>query len=90
VWLIYDKKGSGKHQLTDSEAVEEALCFGWIDSRPNKLDDERYMQLFSPRVICIASRACLPASAAVGWRAARAQESSGEVRESTTPGGRTE
>jgi uncharacterized protein YdeI (YjbR/CyaY-like superfamily) len=29
--------------------VEEALCFGWVDSRPNKLDDERYMQLFSPR-----------------------------------------
>ncbi len=29
--------------------MEEALCFGWVDSRPNKLDDERYMQLFSPR-----------------------------------------
>lgn len=29
--------------------MEEALCFGWIDSKPNVLDDERYMQLFSPR-----------------------------------------
>lgn len=29
--------------------MEEALCYGWVDSRPNKLDDERYMQLFSPR-----------------------------------------
>jgi uncharacterized protein YdeI (YjbR/CyaY-like superfamily) len=48
-WLIYDKKGSGKQNLTYDEAVEEALCFGWIDSRPNTLDDERWMQLFSPR-----------------------------------------
>lgn len=49
VWLIYDKKGSGKQNLTYVEAVEEALCFGWIDSRSNILDDERWMQLFSPR-----------------------------------------
>lgn len=49
VWLIYDKKGSGKQNLTYDEAVEEALCFGWIDSRPNTLDDKRWMQLFSPR-----------------------------------------
>ena len=31
------------------ETVDEALCFGWIDSRPNKLDDERAMRLFTPR-----------------------------------------
>lgn len=49
VWLIYDKKGSGKPSLTYDEAVEEALCFGWIDSRPNTLDAARWMQLFSPR-----------------------------------------
>ncbi len=48
-WLIYDKKGSGKQNLTYDQAVEEALCFGWIDSRPNTLDDQRWMQLFSPR-----------------------------------------
>ncbi|HEX3271072.1 MAG TPA: YdeI/OmpD-associated family protein [Ktedonobacterales bacterium] len=49
VWLIYYKKESGKPRVAYAEAVEEALCFGWIDSRPNALDDERYMQLFSPR-----------------------------------------
>src|SRR5579883_642961 len=49
VWLIYYKKNSGKSRVPYDEAVEEALCFGRIDSRPNALDDERYMQLFSPR-----------------------------------------
>lgn len=49
VWLIYYKKGSGKPSVSYDEAVEEALCFGWIDSRVNALDDERYMQVFSPR-----------------------------------------
>ena len=49
VWLVSYKKGSGKPGVSYPEAVEEALCFGWIDSRPNALDDERYMQRFSPR-----------------------------------------
>lgn len=49
VWLVYHKKDSGKPSVTYAEAVEEALCFGWVDSRPNTLDDARYMQLFSPR-----------------------------------------
>jgi uncharacterized protein YdeI (YjbR/CyaY-like superfamily) len=49
VWLIYYKKESGKPRVPYADAVEEALCFGWVDSRPNKLDDERFMQLFSPR-----------------------------------------
>ncbi|MEO8611186.1 MAG: YdeI/OmpD-associated family protein [Chloroflexota bacterium] len=47
--LIYYKKGSGKPRVAYEEAVEEALCFGWIDSVTNVIDDERYMQLFSPR-----------------------------------------
>jgi uncharacterized protein YdeI (YjbR/CyaY-like superfamily) len=49
IWLIYYKKESGKPRVQYDEAVEEALCYGWIDSLPNKLDDERYMQLFTPR-----------------------------------------
>jgi uncharacterized protein YdeI (YjbR/CyaY-like superfamily) len=49
VWLIYYKKESGKPRVSYDEAVEEALCFGWIDSVPNKIDDESYKQLFSPR-----------------------------------------
>ena len=49
VWLIYYKKQSGTASVTYAEAVEEALCYGWVDSRPNKLDAERYQQLFAPR-----------------------------------------
>ena len=49
VWLIYYKKSSGKPRVSYDDAVEEALCFGWIDSRPNVIDDERFMQLFTPR-----------------------------------------
>ncbi|MEO7923749.1 MAG: YdeI/OmpD-associated family protein, partial [Chitinophagaceae bacterium] len=49
VWLIYYKKASGKPALPIPEAVEEALCFGWIDSLSRKLDDERTMLKFTPR-----------------------------------------
>jgi len=49
VWMIYYKKQSGKRKLDYSEAVEEALCFGWIDSAPRKLDDNRAMLKFTPR-----------------------------------------
>ncbi len=49
VWLIYYKKKSAIPTLTWSEAVDEALCFGWIDSLAKPLDEERYMQFFSRR-----------------------------------------
>ncbi len=49
VWLMYYKKESGKPRVSYDAAVEEALCFGWIDSVANKIDDERYKQMFSPR-----------------------------------------
>ena len=49
VWLISYKKASGKPRFEYNEAVEEALCFGWIDSKPNTLDDERSMLWFAPR-----------------------------------------
>lgn len=49
VWVIYYKKGSGMPTVSYDEAVEEALCFGWIDSLPNKLDEISYLQLFTPR-----------------------------------------
>lgn len=49
VWLLYYKKQSGKPRVSYDEAVEEALCFGWIDSVPNAVDDESYIQLFTPR-----------------------------------------
>ena len=49
VWLISYKKATGKPRLEYDDAVEEALCFGWIDSKPNKLDAERSMLWFAPR-----------------------------------------
>lgn len=49
VWLVYYKKGSGKPSINYDASVEEALCFGWIDSIIKKLDDERYMRKFTPR-----------------------------------------
>lgn len=49
VWLIGYKKGSNIPSLAWSEAVEEALCFGWIDSKRIPVDEEKYMQFFSKR-----------------------------------------
>ena len=49
VWMIYYKKETGKREFDMADAVEEALCFGWIDSIAQKLDDERTMQKFTPR-----------------------------------------
>jgi len=51
VWLVYYKKNSQRSSVTYEEAVEEALCFGWIDSTVNSIDEERYMQLYTPRKI---------------------------------------
>lgn len=49
VWLIRYKKATGKPYVDYDESVEEALCFGWIDSLPRKLDEERTMLYFAPR-----------------------------------------
>ena len=49
VWLVYAKKHTGLPSLTYNDAVEEALCFGWIDSKINPIDDAFYMQVFTPR-----------------------------------------
>lgn len=49
VWLITYKKATGKPRVEYDEAVEEALCFGWVDSKPSKLDDERSLLYFAPR-----------------------------------------
>lgn len=49
VWLISYKKETGKPRFDYDIAVEEALCFGWIDSKPNKLDEERSLLWFAPR-----------------------------------------
>ena len=49
VWFVSYKKATGKPRVEYGEAVEEALCFGWIDSKANGLDDERSMLWMSPR-----------------------------------------
>lgn len=49
IWLIYYIKDTGKPRIPYNDAVEQALCFGWIDSIVKKLDDERSVQRFSPR-----------------------------------------
>lgn len=49
VWLIFFKKGTGKASVDYNAAVEEALCYGWIDSIIKKLDDEKYARKFTPR-----------------------------------------
>ncbi|MGB2698321.1 MAG: YdeI/OmpD-associated family protein [Candidatus Zixiibacteriota bacterium] len=49
IWLIYYKKHTGKPRIPYDDAVEEALCFGWIDSTVKRLDDEKYAQKFTPR-----------------------------------------
>jgi len=49
IWLVYYKKSAGKTRLDYVEAVEEALCFGWIDSTLRPIDEEKYMQRFTPR-----------------------------------------
>ncbi|MFC3199347.1 YdeI family protein [Parapedobacter deserti] len=49
VWLVQHRKSTGRPTITWSEAVDEALCFGWIDSIKKKLDEESTIQFFSKR-----------------------------------------
>ena len=49
IWLVYPKKETGKPRIEYNDAVEEALCFGWIDSIVKKLDETSTAQRFSPR-----------------------------------------
>jgi uncharacterized protein YdeI (YjbR/CyaY-like superfamily) len=49
VWLCIFKKGSGEATVTYAEALDEALCFGWIDSQGRPYDKSSYLQKFSPR-----------------------------------------
>jgi uncharacterized protein YdeI (YjbR/CyaY-like superfamily) len=49
IWLVYNKKQSGRPRVAYAEAVEEALCFGWIDGITKPMDENRYAQRFTPR-----------------------------------------
>jgi uncharacterized protein YdeI (YjbR/CyaY-like superfamily) len=49
IWLVYYRRSSGKPRLSYNDSVDEALCFGWIDSIAKKIDEERFAQRFTPR-----------------------------------------
>jgi len=49
IWLIYYKKHTGKPRIPYDDAVEEALCYGWIDSTVKRIDEEIFIQKFTPR-----------------------------------------
>jgi uncharacterized protein YdeI (YjbR/CyaY-like superfamily) len=49
VWLRVAKKGSGIRSVTRDEAVESALCYGWIDGKARSLDERTFLQRFTPR-----------------------------------------
>jgi uncharacterized protein YdeI (YjbR/CyaY-like superfamily) len=49
IWLRLGKKGSGPDRLTRAEAIDAALCFGWIDGQLDKYDETRWLIRFTPR-----------------------------------------
>jgi uncharacterized protein YdeI (YjbR/CyaY-like superfamily) len=49
VWVVSWRKASGRERVAYADLVEEAICFGWIDSTVNVLDDDRALQLMTPR-----------------------------------------
>ncbi|MDX1349883.1 MAG: YdeI/OmpD-associated family protein [Putridiphycobacter sp.] len=49
VWVVFYKKNAPNHNLSWSDSVDEALCFGWIDSTKRSIDSEKFMQYFSKR-----------------------------------------
>lgn len=49
IWILYYKKQANKPTVSYSDAVDEALCFGWIDSKAKSVDEEKFMQFFSKR-----------------------------------------
>jgi uncharacterized protein YdeI (YjbR/CyaY-like superfamily) len=49
IWLVYHKPHTGKKCIDYEDSVEEAICFGWVDSLIRRLDDDRYARKFTPR-----------------------------------------
>jgi uncharacterized protein YdeI (YjbR/CyaY-like superfamily) len=49
VWLVFHKRHTGQPSIAYEDAIDEALCFGWIDSLIRRLDDARYARKFTPR-----------------------------------------
>jgi uncharacterized protein YdeI (YjbR/CyaY-like superfamily) len=49
IWLVFPYKRTGKQTVSYDDAVEEAICYGWVDSQQNRMDEERFVLRFSPR-----------------------------------------
>ncbi len=49
IWILTYKVHTGKHCLSYTDALDEALCYGWIDSRLRRIDDEKHLWRFAPR-----------------------------------------
>jgi uncharacterized protein YdeI (YjbR/CyaY-like superfamily) len=49
IWLVYYKAGMAKPTISYEDSLEEALCFGWVDSLIQKIDEEKYARKFTPR-----------------------------------------
>lgn len=49
IWLVYFKKHTGKARIAYNDAVEEALCYGWIDSTVKRIDSDKFAQKYTPR-----------------------------------------
>ncbi len=49
IWFVFYKQQTGKKTISYDEAVDEALCYGWIDSIIRRIDEEKYIQKFTPR-----------------------------------------
>jgi len=49
IWLVFYKKSTAKQVMTYQEALDDALCFGWVDGMEKRIDDQRYALRFSPR-----------------------------------------
>jgi uncharacterized protein YdeI (YjbR/CyaY-like superfamily) len=49
IWLVFHKRHTGRPSIAYDDAVDEALCFGWIDSLIRRLDEDRYARKFTPR-----------------------------------------
>jgi uncharacterized protein YdeI (YjbR/CyaY-like superfamily) len=49
IWLVYYRAGTGKSSISYYDSLEEALCFGWVDSIIQKIDEEKYARKFTPR-----------------------------------------
>jgi uncharacterized protein YdeI (YjbR/CyaY-like superfamily) len=49
IWLVYYKKATGIPSITYGDSLDEALCFGWVDSLIKKIDDQKYVRKFTPR-----------------------------------------